>query len=92
MYYFFVYILTTKNNKMLYIGVTNNLERRLNEHKSKQIDGFTKQYNINKLVYFEEFTNINDALNGEKKLKGWLRKRKDELITQFNPDWKDLSF
>lgn len=77
---------------MLYIGVTNNLERRLNEHKSKQIDGFTKQYNINKLVYFEEFTNINDALNGEKKLKGWLRKRKDELITQFNPDWKDLSF
>ena len=87
---FFVYILTTKNNKMLYIGITNNLERRVLEHKSKEFDGYTKQYNVTKLVFFQEFQTANEAISMEKKLKGWLRSKKDVLITEFNPDWKEL--
>lgn len=88
---FFVYILTTKNNKMLYIGVTNNLERRVIEHKSKEIDGYTKNYNVNKLVFFQEFQTANEAIDAEKKLKGWLRSKKDALITEFNPEWVELA-
>lgn len=76
---------------MLYIGVTNNLERRVLEHKSKTIPGYTEKYNVNKLVYYEQLTNIDDAITCEKKLKGWLRNKKDRLITDFNPTWKDLS-
>lgn len=88
---YFVYILTTKNNKMLYIGVTNNLERRIQEHKQKIIPGYTEKYNLNKLVYFEEFQRVEDAIAVEKKIKGWLRRKKDQLITSFNPKWDDLS-
>lgn len=88
---YFVYILTTKNNKMLYIGVTNNLERRIEEHKQKLIPGYTEKYNLNKLVYYQEFSDINDAIAAEKKIKGWLRIKKDNLITSFNPKWDDLS-
>lgn len=88
---YFVYILTTKNNKLLYIGVTNNLERRVWEHKSKLIPGYTEKYNLNKLVWYQEFTDINDAIEVEKKLKGWLRKKKDSLISDLNPNWNDLS-
>jgi putative endonuclease len=87
---YYVYILTTKNNKLLYIWVTNNLERRLYEHKNKLIEWFTSKYNINKLVYYEETTNIKDAINREKQLKWWLRSKKNELIESVNSDWKDL--
>lgn len=76
---------------MLYIGVTNNLERRILEHKQKLIPGYTEKYNLNKLVWYQEFTDVNDAIAIEKKIKGWLRSKKDDLINQFNPDWKDLS-
>lgn len=76
---------------MLYIGVTNNLERRVHEHKSKQIPGYTEKYNLNKLVFCQDFSNVNDAIAVEKKLKGWVRRKKDELISNFNPSWKDLS-
>lgn len=88
---YFVYILTTKNNKMLYVGVTNNLQRRIWEHKQKMIPGYTEKYNLNKLVYYQEFSDVHDAIAAEKKIKGWLRIKKDNLITSFNPEWKDLS-
>lgn len=85
-----VYIMTNKVNTVLYTGVTNNLERRVFEHKNKLIPGFTTKYNLNKLVYFEEFNNINDALANEKRIKGWLRVKKINLIESKNPNWKDL--
>ena len=75
----------------MYVGVTNNLERRVFEHKSKLVDGFTKRYNITKLVYFEQTTNVKSAIEREKQLKGWIRKRKNELVNSMNPSWKDLS-
>jgi len=88
---YFVYILTNKSNKVLYIGVTNNLERRMYEHKNKMIDGFTKRYNLTKLVYFEETSDVRSAIEKEKKLKNWHRNWKIKLINDFNPEWKDLS-
>jgi len=89
--YYYVYIMTNWSNKVLYIGVTNNLERRCYEHKHKIIKGFTDKYNINKLVYFEMTNDIKEAITREKQLKGWLRKKKIELIEKINPEWKDLS-
>ncbi len=88
---YYVYILTNKTNKVLYVGVTNNLERRLYEHKNKIIEGFTKRYNINKLVYFETTSDVNVALNREKTLKNLVRRKKIELINAQNPIWTDLS-
>ena len=88
---YYVYILTNKTNRVLYVGVTNNLERRLYEHKNKMIEGFTKKYNINKLVYFETTSDINSALNREKTLKNLVRRKKEELINISNSEWKDLS-
>jgi putative endonuclease len=88
---YFVYIITNKSNNVLYIGVTNNLARRVLEHKSKTIPGFSAKYNLTKLVYFEEFSSKDDAISNEKKLKGWLRKKKLELIESRNPNWADLS-
>lgn len=88
---YFVYILTNWNNKVLYIGITNNLQRRVYEHKQKFVDGFTEKYNLNKLVYFEEFSNVDDAIAAEKRVKGWLRIKKIKLIESKNPQWKDLS-
>ena len=76
---------------MLYVGVTNDLQRRVAEHKQKLIPGYTEKYNLNKLVYYEEFSEINDAITAEKKIKGSLRIKKDHLITSFNPNWDDLS-
>ncbi|MBI2049581.1 GIY-YIG nuclease family protein [Candidatus Roizmanbacteria bacterium] len=90
MKHYHVYILTNKTNKVLYTGVTNDLLRRMYEHRAKLIDGFTKKYNLNKLVYFEEFTNINEAIAAEKKIKGWLRIKKIKLIESKNPKWTDL--
>ena len=88
---YYVYILSNKSNKVLYIGVTNNLERRLYEHKNKIIKGFTSKYNLQKLVYFEEFNEANLAIAREKQLKGWLREKKNALISSVNPDQRDLS-
>ena len=75
---------------MLYVGVTNNLERRIYEHKNKITPGFTSKYNIDKLVFCEKFGYIDEAITSEKKIKGWLRSKKDALITEFNPTWEDL--
>jgi len=86
-----VYILTNKRNGTLYVGVTNSLERRIWEHKTKLIEGFTKQYGPDRLVHFEEFRDVNQAIAREKEIKGWLRKRKLALIEKDNPDWADLS-
>jgi putative endonuclease len=85
-----VYIMTNVTG-MLYIGVTNNITRRVLEHKSKSIKGFTARYNLTQLVYCESTPYIYDALTREKQLKGWTRKKKVELIETMNPDWKDLS-
>ena len=87
---YYVYIMSNKS-KTLYTGMTNNLQRRVYEHKNKLIKGFTSKYNITKLVHFEETNDVNSALNREKQIKGWLRKKKIELIELTNPEWKDLS-
>jgi putative endonuclease len=83
-------MLTNTGNRVLYIGVTNNLERRVFEHQAKQPNSFTGKYNCNKLVFYEECSNINDAIAREKQLKGWSRKKKERLLEQMNPTWKDL--
>jgi putative endonuclease len=88
---YYVYILTNKSNKVLYIGVTNNLERRIYEHKNKMVDGFTKKYNLTKLVYLEATSDVQSAIEREKQLKNWHRDWKLNLINSFNPMWKDLS-
>ena len=75
----------------MYIGVTNNLERRLYEHKHKLVEGFTKTYNLDKLIYFEIFQNINDAIKREKNMKKWKRQWKIDLIEKENPKWNDLA-
>jgi len=87
---FYIYIITNKTNRVLYIGVTNNLIRRVYEHKNKLTPGFSEKYNIHKLVYFEHFENINDAIKREKQLKKWNRDWKEELINKTNPEWNDL--
>lgn len=86
-----VYVVTNWNNKVLYVGVTNDLERRISEHRNKLIDGFTKKYNLTKLVFYENFSRIEDAVAAEKRIKGWIRRRKDDLISSKNPEWKDLA-
>lgn len=87
---YYVYILTSKENTALYIGVTNDLRRRLNEHKSGLCGGFTKRYHLCKLVYFEEYSEISEAILREKRMKGWTREKKDALIEERNPEWMDL--
>ena len=88
---YYVYIMTNKSNTVLYTGVTNNLERRVYEHKNKLTDGFTKKYNINKLVFFETTNDIKSAIAREKQIKGWLRIKKIKLIETANPEWNNLS-
>ena len=88
---YYVYILTNNSNEVLYIGVTNNLERRIYEHKHKLINGFTKKYNLTKLVYYEYTNDVRGALYREKQLKNWRRKWKIDLINASNPKWKDLA-
>jgi putative endonuclease len=87
---YYVYIMT-KQSKTLYTGVTNDLMRRVYEHKNKMIEGFTKKYNIAKLVYYEETNDIQVAISREKQMKGWLRGKKIALIESVNPKWNDLS-
>ena len=83
--------MTNKTNKVLYTGVTNDLNRRVYEHKEKQAEGFTKQYNVDKLVYYEVCEDIESAILREKQIKGWLRRKKIALIESMNPEWRDLS-
>lgn len=81
----------TNKYRTLYIGVTNDLTRRVYEHKQKLIKGFTEKYNITQLVYYDSTCDIESAIAREKEIKGWLRQRKLELVTQANPTWRDLS-
>lgn len=87
---YYVYILTNNQNTVLYTGVTNNLARRIYEHKQKIFKGFTSKYNINKLVYYESTDNIESAILREKQIKGGSRQKKLDLINKLNPTWKDL--
>jgi putative endonuclease len=86
----YIYLVTNKRLSVLYVGVTNNLVRRVYEHKNKLVEGFTQKYNVNILVYYEAYENIIDAITREKEIKGWSRKKKNALIKQKNPLWKDL--
>ena len=88
---FYLYILSNKKNGTLYVGVTNNLERRMFEHKHKLVEGFTKKYELHLLVYFEVFPYVNDAIKREKNIKKWKRQWKINLIEEENFDWDDLS-
>ncbi len=90
MKHYYVYILTNKS-RTLYTGVTNDLLRRVYEHKQKLVQGFTAKYNVTRLAYFEETTDVQAALAREKQIKGWLRIKKIGLIASLNPRWEDLS-
>ena len=83
--------MTNWSNNVLYIGVTNNLQRRVFEHKSKTVPGFTSKYNLDKLVYFEEYDDIRIAIAREKQLKVWKRSKKNMLVNEFNPCWVDVA-
>ena len=87
---YYVYIMSNKS-RMLYVGVTNDLERRVYEHKMKLTPGFTSRYGLNQLVYYESTEDVRAALEREKEIKGWVRRKKTALIHSFNPEWKDLS-
>lgn len=87
---YFVYILTNKLNTVFYIGVTNDLVKRIYEHKHELVKGFSTKYKLHQLVYFEQFENVENALNREKQLKNWHRDWKINLIKQINPEFKDL--
>lgn len=88
---YYVYILTNTYRDVLYIGMTNDLPRRIMEHKEKKIKGFTQKYNVDILVYYEHTTEVDSAIMREKQLKGGSRQKKRELIHEFNPEWRDLS-
>jgi len=87
---YFVYIMTNRSGT-LYIGLTNDIKKRIYQHKNKLINGFTKKYNIDRLLYFETFSDVYSAIAREKVIKGWVRKKKIELISEANPQWSDLS-
>jgi putative endonuclease len=90
--FYYVYILTQERNSVFYTGVTNNLVRRVYEHKNDLIDGFTKKYNVKQLVYYECYNNVLDAISREKIIKKWKRSIKINAIEKINPEWKDLYF
>ncbi|HWP92907.1 MAG TPA: GIY-YIG nuclease family protein [Thermodesulfobacteriota bacterium] len=87
---YYVYIMSNKKNGTLYIGVTNDLSRRVYEHKNDMIEGFTKKYGLHTLVYFEQMEDVHSAIQREKRLKKWNRRWKIELIEKLNPEWMDL--
>jgi putative endonuclease len=87
---YWVYIITNPTHTVLYIGVTSNIHARIEQHKEGAVEGFTKKYNCKKLIYTEETDYIHAALAREKQLKGWTRKKKENLITSLNPEWKEL--
>jgi len=88
--YYYVYIVTNKDNKVLYTGITNDLLRRIDEHKRKLVKGFTSKYNVSKLVYYEDGQDAYGAITREKQIKGYGRYKKMKLINSMNPDWEDL--
>lgn len=88
--YYYIYFVTNKRLNVLYVGVTNNLVRRIYEHKNKLIDGFTKKYNADRLVYYETYEDIKIAITREKEIKAWSRIKKNALVNQNNPLWNDL--
>ena len=88
---YWVYILTNKGDTTLHIGITNNISRRLYQHRFGEVEGFTQRYHLNRLVWVEHFRNVKDAIACEKKLKGWRRTRKIAVIERTNPRWLDLS-
>ena len=88
---YFVYILTNQNNNVIYIGITNDLVRRISEHKNREINGFTKRYYLNKLVYYEEYNSAYEAISREKQLKNWHRDWKNNLVESVNKKWRDLN-
>ena len=90
MHHYYVYILASERNGTLYIGVTNDLKRRIHEHRNNLIDGFTKKYSVHALVYYEDTTYVHAALQREKQLKKWNRNWKMRLIEECNPEWRDL--
>ena len=89
---YYIYIVTNKYNTVLYTGVTNNLKRRVYEHREKRIEGFTRKYDVSKLVYYEIYNNVIDAIKREKQIKSGSRRKKNELIIRFNKNWKDLYY
>lgn len=88
---YYVYLLTNWNNKVMYVGITNDLVRRVREHKTKAVKGFTEKYNVHKLVYFEETSEVNAAIAREKEIKKWRREKKNALVIHANPEWRDLA-
>ena len=88
---YWVYIVTNKTGSTLYIGMTNDLKRRVQEHRAGRVKGFTQRFSLNRLVWYEQFRDVRDAIACEKRLKGWLRARKVALIAEMNPRWVDLS-
>ena len=88
---YYVYILANYTNSVVYIGVTNNLIRRVQEHRGKMIAGFSQRYNVTKLVYFEDTIDVRSAIAREKQIKKWRREKKDNLINSMNPEWEDLA-
>ena len=87
---YWIYIITNSNDTVLYTGVTDNIERRLYEHENKLIKGFSSKYNLHKLVYLQEFASPNEAIAAEKRIKGWTRKKKNQLVESTNPFWKNI--
>ena len=85
-----IYIMTNANNTVLYVGVTSNLTQRVRQHKAKELEGFTARYNITKVIYVEEYADIRNAIEREKQIKSWSRRKKEELIATQNPSWRDL--
>jgi putative endonuclease len=88
---YYVYILASPRNGLLYVGMTNSLPRRLEEHQNGEIEGFTKKFGIHKLVYYEVFEDVLNAISREKQLKRWTRAKKNALVEKVNPEWADLS-
>ena len=88
---YYVYLLTSKNNRVIYVGVSNDLKRRVYDHKTKGVKGFTEKYSVNKLVYYEQTSDVITALSREKEIKKWRREKKNALVAQHNPRWNDLS-
>ena len=88
---FFVYMMTNRSRVVLYPGITNDLVRRIWEHQNAEIKGFTKNYKVNRLVYYENFDDPRDAISREKEIKGWRRSKKNALVERMNPKWADLS-
>ena len=87
---FYIYLMTNQSNEVIYTGVTGNLKRRVYEHRNRLVDGFTKRYNITKLVYYEVFSTSRDAIIREKQIKAGSRKKKDDLVNLMNQKWDDL--